>query len=171
MHIAYPAHPPARHLSNLSLLRISAFPLVVLGIAVEDELVHGYSVDIGEEGDMEESETAALAPNRSGDGPEERFREVLTGLFPPTSPFPLVKRLIIVPKDAPKTRSPRSSPNTQGSSSRGVPRFGRDQGRPGADLVYAPCEGVEGWLGKLLGEVVGDVLGELGELVRWSRRN
>ena len=165
VHLAYPAHPPARHLSNLSLLRISAFPLVVLGIATaEDEPAEGYNVNDDDEGDIAGSSKAS-AMAEIGGGLEGSFGETLAGLFPPTSPFPLVKRLIVVPKDTPAPDSSHSSPKKNGDGARGAATSGYSKGKAGVEVVHAPTEGVEGWLGRLLGEVVGDVLGELGELV------
>jgi len=165
VHLAYPPHPPARHLSNLSLLRISAFPLVVLGIATaEDEPAEGYNVNDDDEGDIAGSSKAS-AMAEIGGGLEGSFGETLAGLFPPTSPFPLVKRLIVVPKDTPAPDSSHSSPKKNGDGARGAATSGYSKGKAGVEVVHAPTEGVEGWLGRLLGEVVGDVLGELGELV------
>jgi len=164
VHLVYPAHPPARHLSNLSLLRVSAFPLVVLGIAAEDEPAQGYAVSGDEEGDIGEPSKTATTRG-AGEGLDESFGEVLAGSFPPTSPFPLVKRLIVIPKDTAAPHSSHSSPRKNRASAHGTRDSGHNKGKSGVEMVYAPAEGVESWLGRLLGEVVGDVLGELGELV------
>lgn len=153
VHLVYPSHPPARHLANLSLLRIAAFPLVVIGIAAEQP--QGYSIE-EEDGDIGgSSKTPTVSTFREREKSiEESFGEALAEVFPPSSPFPLVKRLIVVPPDAPI--SPRDSPKKNGHSG----RFTKTKG----EVLFAPSEGVEGWLGRLLGEVVGDALGELGEL-------
>lgn len=159
VHIAYPAQSPARHLANLSLLRIAAFPLVVIGITAEAS--EGYSIEEEDDGDIgQSSKTPTVSTFRQREkGPSESFDDAIRELFPTTSPFPLVKRLIVVPPDAPTSPSPRSSPRKNGKSTpRGV---GKDRG----DISYAPEEGREGWISRLLGEVVGDALGELGELV------
>lgn len=161
IHITYPANPPARHLSNLSLLRIAAFPLVVLGIATEEESVNGYTID-EEDGDGDIGSSSSSNPTRTGSGLNESFQEQLAGLFPPTSPFPLVKRLLVVPKDAPLSYTPGETPR---KGRRAPSRSGRGKNKASEDIIYAPTEGIESWMGRLLGEVVGDVLGELGELV------
>ena len=161
VHLTYPANPPARHLSNLSLLRVAAFPLVVLGIANEEEAVNGYAIQ-EEEGDGDIGSSSSSAPVRTGEGLSESFQEQLRSLFPPTSPFPLVKRLIVVPKDAPSSYTPGGTP---GRAVLGSARSGRGKSRASGEIIYAPAEGIESWMGRLLGEVVGDVLGELGELV------
>ncbi|OCF43922.1 hypothetical protein I317_02192 [Kwoniella heveanensis CBS 569] len=92
--------------------------------------------------------------------PDHAFSETISSIFPSTSPFPLVKRLLVVPNQIP--RSP-SSPRKQGSVP--VPS-GRPSQKDKGYMRYAPSDGVgsEGWLGRVLGEVVGELLGELGEI-------
>lgn len=192
VHVCYPTHPPARHLYPLSLLRMAIFPLVVIGIALEPQdqarssssrsnghSVQGYTIDSerdGEEtGDIGEASTP-IAPqfqdhaSRSRDSPESAFHDTLSTLFPETSPFPLVRRLILVPAQLPSPKSARSSPTKAGS--RSTPRPGGDIGKRRADgeVLKAPEDGVENWIGRIMGEVVGEVLGELGETVSTSVR-
>jgi hypothetical protein len=137
IHLAFPSHPPARHLYPLSLLRLAGFPLVVVGVAVDpgNEGVQGYSL---------EEETEEMA----------------------TTPFPLVKRMILVLEEIPSSKSARSSPTKADPRAAARAALERGQGPLGPDIVRVPSEGSESWIGRLLGEVVGDVLSELGETVR-----
>ncbi|KAK4685431.1 trafficking protein particle complex subunit 9, partial [Tremellales sp. Uapishka_1] len=159
VHLAYPSRPPAKHLYPLSLLRLSGFPLVVIGIAVEapsEPEAQGYEVDGEGEADIGASSSTktlapALAPSIAA------LEETLKNLLPDTSPFPLVKRLMVVPPETPRSPSPRNSPTKKGPA---PPRLGD----PGDNVRHAPSEGVESWISRLLGEVVGEVLGELGDL-------
>ena len=163
VHLAYPSNPPARHLSNLSLLRLAAFPLIVVGIAHEEEVVDGYTIDeedLDLDGDIGSSSSSA--PQRTKRGLDESFREQLAGLFPPTSPFPLVKRLIVVPKDISSSNIPGQSSDRPKNVRR---KSEKSKGKNSNDVMYAPTEGVDSWMGRLLGEMVGDVLAELGNIV------
>lgn len=155
--LAFPAQPPAKHLYALSLLRMSTFPLVVIGIGVDDA-VEGYSV--GSETPTPDKAAAAQAWTQT-------FTQTLAGIMPPTSAFPLVKRLVLVPSQLPVSdpRSPaRGAPRT---SAVGTPRSSiAASAAPNLGFIrYAPAEGGDSWAAKLLGEVIGDVYGELGELV------
>ncbi|WVF69319.1 hypothetical protein IAT40_004095 [Kwoniella sp. CBS 6097] len=92
--------------------------------------------------------------------PEHAFTETISSIFPSTSPFPLVKRLLVVPNQLPKSPS---SPRKQGSVP--IPN-GKASHKDKGYMRFAPSDGVgtEGWLGRVLGEVVGELLGELGEI-------
>jgi hypothetical protein len=169
IHLAFPSHPPARHLYPLSLLRLAGFPLVVVGVAVDpgNEGVQGYSLE-------EETEEMATTPLASTFDqahpkpltPSAAFEETLKSLFPASSPFPLVKRMILVPEEIPSSKSARSSPTKADPRAAARAALERGQGPLGPDVVRVPSEGSESWIGRLLGEVVGDVLSELGETVR-----
>lgn len=167
VHLTYTHSPPAKHLYPLSLFRISEFPLVVIGIAVDGEEdtfsrtqehqeVEGYKLSDEEmEGDIGEGEatptlpTSSKSKSASSQGAlETAFDRTLSSLFPSTSPFPLVKRLVVVP-----------NPNL-GANAR-KERKGKGEG----EVLYAPRQGLEQWITKLIGEVVGDALGELGVIV------
>lgn len=173
VHLAYPAHPPARHLYPLSLLRLTAFPLVVIGISVSESdggqdgknsssHLRGYSVD-SEEGDIGEASTPRAAHfqiNTARADPLKALDDTLSEMLPPSSPFPLVKRVVVVPPHVP----------VHGASSQMSPR--KASGRPGGngkdtrrEVQHAPAEGAEVWIAGLVGEVVGELLEELGELV------
>ena len=184
VHLAYPSHPPPRHLYPLSLLRMASFPLVVIGIAAEPEEerepVKGYSVDEEETEDMgdlgQASSSAALIAKGSSVGSpikaSDPFANAMQSLFPTTSPFPLVRKLVLVPPHVTKGLSPRrSSPSpvksAQGTTSR-TDGSGRkaEKSQVGQGLIlHAPNEGVEGWIGKMLGDIVGELMAELGDLV------
>ncbi len=177
MHLSYPSHPPARHLYPLSLLRMTIFPLVVIGVAVDPgELspVEGYSVDEEEAevtGDIGQASapiasTSTQEPVQPPSSPTETFDNALQNLFPPTSPFPLVRRLVLVPSQTPSS-TPKPSPAMNGRGEQQDQAGDAGKGKMlDKQTVYAPTEGVEGWVRKMMGEVVGDVLVELGELVR-----
>ena len=192
VHLTYPSHPPARHLANLSLLRISIFPLVVLGIAVEppdsagasDEGVQGYNLD-GEQSATTPTGPTEVERNRASTHGSslEVFSETVSTLFPPASPFPLVKRLILVPstsptstphpsppKPPPKSKTPNaaSEPREVAKSSTSTLAKNGERSRKGKEVirevVHAPVDGVGSWIAHLLGEVVGEVMSELGDL-------
>lgn len=191
VHLSYPAHPPARHLYPLSLLRMTAFPLVVIGIAVSDEStdrdslhgagshLRGYSVD-SEEGDIGEASTPRAAHfqvNTSGQAqadPLKALDDTIGEMFPPSSPFPLVKRVVVVPPTVPNT-----STSSQMSPRKANGRMGPKGADARREVQHAPADGGEAWVASLAGEVVSDLLGELGELVRlysfdeaaWPKRN
>ena len=151
VHLAYPTHPPAKHLDSLSLLRIAAFPLIVIGVATHsEEGVQGYDVGDGDLGGSKESGiTTSMDHLLAG------YRDTLDNLFTPSSPFPLVKRLIVVPPVPPT--SPGATPRHDAS----YEKIGAGQ----QGVLFAPLEGIEDWTSRLLGEVVGDALAELGDLV------
>lgn len=140
---------------------------MVIGIAVDGEEdvfsrtqehqeVEGYKLSDEEmEADIGEGEATPTLPTSSRsksassqDALEAAFDRTLSYLFPSTSPFPLVKRLVVVP-----------NPNLGANASK--ERKGKGEG----EVLYAPREGLEQWITKLIGEVVGDALGELGVIV------
>lgn len=153
--LAFPAQPPAKHLYPLSLLRMTAFPLVVIGIGVDDEEgVEGYQVS----GESDKAASKARDESAAMQAWAETFSQKLSSLMPATSAFPLVKRLVLVPSQLPSSAATVKSPQ----------RTPRPSMAPDANsnfIRHAPFEGGDSWVSKLLGEVVGDVFGELGELV------
>ncbi|WVQ72946.1 hypothetical protein IAR50_002508 [Cryptococcus sp. DSM 104548] len=160
VHLGFTRSLPAKHTYPLSLVRMAAFPLIVLGVAVDAEGMEGYS--LGDE-DMETSTPTAPTFQERGIpsfpplSPEQAFEDTLASILPSTSPFPIVKRLLVVPDQLPKTpSSPRKQASPAKSSSGGATE--KDHG----EVKYAPLEGVENWMTRLLGEVIGDLLGELG---------
>ncbi|OCF62347.1 hypothetical protein L486_02015 [Kwoniella mangroviensis CBS 10435] len=174
VHLSFSGNAPATHTYPLSLLRMAGFPLIVLGIAVEpDEEVEaqeskGYSVEEEEgegSGDITDVSTPTAPtfnhhPQISLEqkvNPEQSFDETISSIFPSTSPFPLVKRLLVVPNQLPKSPSSPRKQSGHSSDSRGS---GKDKGY----MRYAPIDGAESWIGRVLGEVVGELLGELGEI-------
>jgi hypothetical protein len=173
VHLAYPTHPPARHLYPLSLLRIASFPLVVIGVAVDaggsSEHGQGYRLDEEDEGEAATPQASASTSfNVDYDRPQTpsiAFDKTLQSLFPHTSPFPLVRRLVLVPSEIPSSRSARSSPTKADPRAAARAALERGQSRDGPEVLKAPTEGSESWIGRVLGEVIGDVLSELGETV------
>lgn len=141
---------------------------MVIGIAVDggedtlsrtqkDQEVEGYKLSRGEEmeGDIGEGEATPTLPRwfdpseskpaSSQVTPETAFDHTLSSLFPSTSPFPLVKRLVVVPNP---------SLGAHASKERKDKREG--------EVWYAPQEGLGQWMTQLVGGAVGDALGELG---------
>ena len=150
------------------------FPLVVIGIAVNpgepSEPVKGYTVDEEDAEDSGDLGQASAPPAteavRAPEKPMDSFDGQLRSLIPSTSPFPLVRRLVLVPGQIPRNSTPRPSSATNGTSGpdEEASKLGKGEAREG-EVVYAPREGIEGWVRGMMGEVVGEVLGELGELV------
>jgi hypothetical protein len=136
---------------------MSAFPLVVIGIGVDDA-IEGYSV--GNETPTKDKAAAAQAWTQT-------FTQTLGGIMPATSAFPLVKRLVLVPSQVPVSDPRSPARGTPRASAVGTPRGSvAGNGSPGSGFIrYAPAEGGDSWAAKLLGEVIGDVYAELGELV------
>jgi len=165
VHLAFPTHPPARHLYPFSLLRLAGFPLVLIGVAIDggDEQVNGYSLDEDAEASTPQASTFGDVHTRAT--PSAAFDDTLKTLFPASSPFPLVKRLVLVPSEIPSVKSARSSPTKSDPRAAARAALERGQSSLGADVFRVPSEGSESWIGKLLGEVIGDVLSELGETV------
>lgn len=163
VHLAYPTQPPAKHLYPLSLLRMTAFPLVVIGVAVDDTPPEAYAVPGKKEKKEKGKKTKKGLSEREW---SQTFVQSMSTFLPPTAAFPLVKRLVVVPAQSPIPGSGQRSPT--GSSFNGSPSRQLDSG----EVRRAPLEGADGWVAKLLGEVVGEVFGELGELVsRTSERD
>lgn len=171
IHLSFPLHPPARHLYPFSLLRLAEFPLIVIGISASDgDESRKTNGDIGEASASVMTPTDATFGNdamrKSRLDPTTAFDDALRSLFPDSSPFPLVKRLVMVPSQPPRNTSPTGalgrknqmwdSPN----SIKGKERKGE------GDVRWALAERADEWIAGLIGEVIGDVIGELGELVR-----
>jgi len=153
-------------------------PLVVIGIAVDDgdmegEEVKGYSLDQGDIGQVASSSSSRLPRIKTTRSFADAFDDSIQSLIPPTSAFPMVKRLILVPPHIP--RSPNAnSPMKNGHLSERNRNDSRNVASQSRNVVYAPGQGIDNWLSRIMGEVVGEVLGELGELVsglRLSIRN
>jgi hypothetical protein len=155
-----------------------AFPLVVIGITVASDsgpggvgsdgkvpIAHarGYSVD-SEEGDIGEASTPRAAQfqiNTVQSDPLKALDDTLAEMLPPSSPFPLVKRVVVVPPYV-----PMNSSRSQMSPRKANGRSGAKGKSARKEVQHAPMEGAESWIAGLVGEVVGELLEELGELVR-----
>lgn len=158
VHLSYPAQPPAKHLYPLSLLRMSAFPLVVIGVAADDGEYEAEGYEIPGTG-VKPKASPSLRINNNW---TQTFERTLADFLPPTAAFPLVKRLVLVPSTTP----------TSGSRTPGSATFNsRSAWIPSPFTCRAPHDGAEGWVTKLMGEVIGQVFGELGELVRYADLN
>ncbi|KAK8858467.1 hypothetical protein IAR55_002694 [Kwoniella newhampshirensis] len=182
VHLSFTGNGPAKHIYPLSLLRMSAFPLIVLGIAIDSS--EAASADDGERiqpkgcslneadeegeqeenGDIGEASTPTIPkfrhhqlPNKeTKPSPGQAFEETVQNVFPATSPFPLVKRLLVIPDHlSHSSASPRKQAN-------GIANGGK--GRDKGEMRYSPADGVESWVGRILSEVVGELLAELGEI-------
>jgi hypothetical protein len=161
---------------------LASFPLVVIGITVDggdtaEETPRGYSMaeeDEEESGDLAGGSTPTTStfsgiPGRAngmgGHGGRDSFDEAVSGLFPQDSAFPLIRRLVVVPSDLPRSPNPNTSPRKGGFKE----TTRQQKGKGKEEVRYAPGDGGDSWIGGLLGEIVGDVLGELGELVSLPR--
>ena len=165
IHLTYPTNPPARHLYPLSLLRMASFPLVVIGVAVDQgSEQQGYSLNESDEdeGEMATPQISTYTDPSELVDPSKQFEDVLSSLFPQSSPFPLVRRLVLVPPTVPSSRSSPTKSDPR-AAARSALEAGKGGGGP--NVIRPPSEGVESWVGKAMGEVVGEVLSELGETV------
>jgi hypothetical protein len=133
---------------------MSAFPLIVIGVAVDDELTEGYSL-----GGNENASRRSSKPSNDNLW-AQAFTQTLSAFLPPTAAFPLVKRIILVPSTPPILGSGQRSP-VHASFAKGIHAIQTGEGV----VRRAPMDGADAWVQKLLGEVVGQVFGELGELV------
>lgn len=131
VHLSFPAQPPPKHLYPLSLLRMTAFPLVIIGVGVDDD---------AKDMDQNEKESAWL----------QAFNRTLATFMPSTSAFPLVKRLMLVPPQLPMPGSSRNSRKPKQSNDPQISYAPLD----GGDNFVADV------LGEVVGEVFGE-LGEL----------
>lgn len=131
VHLSFPSQPPPKHLYPLSLLRMTAFPLVIVGVGVDDD---------GKDVDQNEKEAAWL----------QAFNRTLATFMPSTSAYPLVKRLLLVPPQLPMPGSSRNSRKPKQSDNPLISYAPMD----GGDNFVADV------LGEVVGEVFGE-LGEL----------
>ena len=153
IHLVWTAAAPEKNLYPLTLLRLAMFPLVVIGITSEDRPAEeGYRVPNGDNAVAESSTSGKMATELAS----RQFNEVIRSIFPSESALPLVRRLVVVPPGRPTRTSPSKSPVN------GFKGKGKDEG----DVRYAPGEMVDQWVGHLVGEVIGEVMLRLGELVR-----
>lgn len=147
IHLSYPSHPPPEYYGSLSLFRPSAFPLAVIGIA-----------DCSYQPPPNESQSSQ-PPSLSGILAE--FNARLTELFPARSAFPLATRCFAF-EDSP------ASTNGTSASEGGQVNINVGDTLPG--LVVIPSEighSKRFYLGTLLAELCGSVLGEFGSLAKF----
>lgn len=131
---------------------MSAFPLVVIGVAVDDsddEETQGFS--------LSETPSKSSEAKVSMEAWGRTFDHALSTFLPSTAAFPLVKRLVLVSSHIPQAGTPQRSPARNNS---GQAPWKSVEG----SVRRAPFEGGDSWVGRLLGEVVGEVFAELGDL-------
>ncbi|WVN88627.1 uncharacterized protein L203_103838 [Cryptococcus depauperatus CBS 7841] len=167
VHLGFTQSPPARHTYPLSLLRMADFPLIVLGVAIEDDgEKNGNGLGVDDKTSIEDAITPTaptFQENMTSDrpliSPQQVFQDTLTEIFPPDSSFPIVKRLLMVPRQLPGTPT-----LSKGSTSAAKYEFDGLNGIGRSEIRCAPIDGVENWVTRVLGEVVGDLLGEIGTI-------
>ncbi|CAE6441631.1 unnamed protein product [Rhizoctonia solani] len=155
IHLSYPTHPPPEYYGSLSLFRPSVFPLAVIGIA---------------------DCSYQLPPQKDGQTPQEplslssilaEFNARLSELFSSRAAYPLATRCFAFEDSYPQ--------NGQGSEAAGQGGGGGGQvninvGDTLPGLVIIPSEighSKRFYLGTLLAELCGAVLGEFGSLANF----
>ncbi|QRV85843.1 transport protein particle subunit [Ceratobasidium sp. AG-Ba] len=147
IHLSYPSHPSPEYYGSLSLFRPSAFPLAVIGIA--DCSYQPPST----------LETPSQPPSLAGILAE--FNARITEIFPVRSAFPLATRCFAF-EDSP--------PSTNGNSASEGGQVNINVGDTLPGLVVIPSEighSKRFYLGTLLAELCGSVLGEFGSLSKF----
>ncbi|CAE6339014.1 unnamed protein product [Rhizoctonia solani] len=152
IHLSYPTHPPPEYYGSLSLFRPSVFPLAVIGIAD-----CSYQPPLPKDGEGSQ-EPLSLS------GILAEFNARLSQLFSSRAAYPLASRCFAFEDSYP--------PNGQNSESVGEGGGGGGQvninvGDTLPGLVIIPSEighSKRFYLGTLLAELCGAVLGEFGSL-------
>ncbi|CCO27710.1 Transport protein particle subunit trs120 Short=TRAPP subunit trs120 [Rhizoctonia solani AG-1 IB] len=152
IHLSYPTHPPPEYYGSLSLFRPSVFPLAVIGIAD-----CSYQPPLPKDGEGSQ-EPLSLS------GILAEFNARLSQLFSSRAAYPLASRCFAFEDSYP--------PNGQNSESAGEGGGGGGQvninvGDTLPGLVIIPSEighSKRFYLGTLLAELCGAVLGEFGSL-------
>ncbi|CAE6420852.1 unnamed protein product [Rhizoctonia solani] len=155
IHLSYPTHPPPEYYGSLSLFRPSVFPLAVIGIAD-----CSYQPPPPKEGE-DSQEPLSLS------GILAEFNARLSELFSSRAAYPLATRCFAFEDSYPQ--------NGQGSESAGEGGGGGGQvninvGDTLPGLVIIPSEighSKRFYLGTLLAELCGAVLGEFGSLANF----
>ncbi|KAG8684318.1 hypothetical protein FRC08_013753, partial [Ceratobasidium sp. 394] len=155
IHLSYPSHPPPEYYGSLSLFRPSVFPLAVIGIAD-----CSYQPPPSKSKDPGSSQTPSLASILA------EFNARLTELFPARAAFPLATRCFAFEDSLPNTQDP----NANGVSGDGGGQVNINVGDTLPGLVVIPGEighSKRYYLGTLLAELCGSVLGEFGSLAKF----
>ncbi|KAG8710483.1 hypothetical protein FRC09_000112, partial [Ceratobasidium sp. 395] len=152
VHLSYPSHPPPEYYGSLSLFRPSVFPLAVIGIA-----------DCSYQPPPSKSKDAGLSQTPSLASILAEFNARMTELFPARAAFPLATRCFAF-EDSPQ------GPNANGASGDGGGQVNINVGDTLPGLVVIPSEighSKRFYLGTLLAELCGSVLGEFGSLAKF----
>ncbi|KAG8733709.1 hypothetical protein FRC11_003864 [Ceratobasidium sp. 423] len=152
IHLSYPTHPPPEYYGSLSLFRPSVFPLAVIGIA-----------DCSYQPPPQKDGRAVQEP-LSLSGILAEFNARLSELFPARAAYPLATRCFAFEDSYPQNgQGSESTP--EGSGGGGQVNINVGDTLPG--LVIIPSEighSKRFYLGTLLAELCGVVLGEFGSL-------
>ncbi|KAG9121686.1 hypothetical protein FRC07_002267, partial [Ceratobasidium sp. 392] len=152
VHLFYPSHPPPEYYGSLSLFRPSVFPLAVIGIADCT-----YRPPSSKSKDASTSQAPSLASILA------EFNARMTELFPARAAFPLATRCFAF-EDSPQ------GPDANGASGDGGGQVNINVGDTLPGLVVIPSEighSKRFYLGTLLAELCGSVLGEFGSLAKF----
>ncbi|CAE6523362.1 unnamed protein product [Rhizoctonia solani] len=153
IHLSYPTHPPPEYYGSLSLFRPSVFPLAVIGIA-----------DCSYQ-PLPQKDGEAAQESLSLSGILAEFNARLSELFSSRSAYPLATRCFAFEDSYPQ--------NGHGSESAGQGGGGQvniNVGDTLPGLVIIPSEighSKRFYLGTLLAELCGAVLGEFGSLANF----
>ncbi|CAE6490486.1 unnamed protein product [Rhizoctonia solani] len=150
LHLSYPTHPPPEYYNSLSLFRPSVFPLAVIGIA---------------------DCSYQPPPQKDGQAPQEplslsgilaEFNARLSELFPARAAYPLATRCFAF-----EDSYPQNGHDSESAGQGGGGQVNINVGDTLPGLVIIPSEighSKRFYLGTLLAELCGAVLGEFGSL-------
>ncbi|EUC61683.1 transporter particle subunit, partial [Rhizoctonia solani AG-3 Rhs1AP] len=154
IHLSYPTHPPPDYYGSLSLFRPSVFPLAVIGIA-----------DCSYQPPQQDGQTPQEPLSLSGILAE--FNARLSELFSSRAAYPLATRCFAFEDSCPQNGQ-GSEAAGQGGGGGGQVNINVGDNLPG--LVIIPSEighSKRFYLGTLLAELCGAVLGEFGSLANF----
>ncbi|CAE6527717.1 unnamed protein product [Rhizoctonia solani] len=154
IHLSYPTHPPPDYYGSLSLFRPSVFPLAVIGIA-----------DCSYQPPQQDGQTPQEPLSLSGILAE--FNARLSELFSSRAAYPLATRCFAFEDSYPQNGQ-GSEAAGQGGGGGGQVNINVGDNLPG--LVIIPSEighSKRFYLGTLLAELCGAVLGEFGSLANF----
>ncbi|KAF8759071.1 hypothetical protein RHS01_02413 [Rhizoctonia solani] len=156
IHLSYPTHPPPEYYGPLSLFRPSVFPLAVIGIAD-----CSYQPPPPKDGEASQ-EPLSLS------GILAEFNARLSQLFSSRAAYPLATRCFAFEDSYPQNGQDADSAREGGGGGGGQVNINVGDTLPG--LVIIPSEighSKRFYLGTLLAELCGAVLGEFGSLANF----
>ncbi|KAF8744659.1 hypothetical protein RHS02_01740, partial [Rhizoctonia solani] len=156
IHLSYPTHPPPEYYGPLSLFRPSVFPLAVIGIAD-----CSYQPPPPKDGETSQ-EPLSLS------GILAEFNARLSQLFSSRAAYPLATRCFAFEDSYPQNGQDADSAREGGGGGGGQVNINVGDTLPG--LVIIPSEighSKRFYLGTLLAELCGAVLGEFGSLANF----